>query len=170
MYSRSQSDRGTSVALGVIMLVAITFILAILVLLLFQMPNIDMEVHNVPAIFKIISIRHTGPNGENNFDSYMRVMNTATSGFKNKEIYAKTYRDGVLLNCAIPTLNGHDFADGSHHFDVKNLVGAGGETWYPGALIGIDYENGMFHPGDMVTLEIFDKNTKQIISRHSFKA
>jgi hypothetical protein len=137
---------------------------------MFHMPNIDMEEIKVPAIFKIIDVQHVYKFGNGHFDSYMVVMNTANHGYSNKEIYAKTYKNGALLNCAIPTLNAHDFAGGSHHYDVQKLVGAGGETWYAGATIGIDYENGTFHPGDLITLEIYDRNTEQIISRDTFRA
>nr|WP_320161230.1 hypothetical protein [uncultured Methanoregula sp.] len=170
MFSSSPSDRGASVALGVILLVAITFILAILVLLLFQMPNIDMEVHNVPAIFQITKIRHLNEQGYKNYDSYVVVLNTATRDYKTRDLYAKTYRNGMLLNCAIPTLNGDDFAAKAHHYDVQHLVGAKGDTWYSGATIAIDYDDKTFYPGDIAELEVYDRNTQQIISRHSFKA
>jgi hypothetical protein len=168
--SDSHSDRAASVVLGVVLLVAITFILAILVLLMFHMPNIDMEEHSIPAIFQITKIRHLDDYGNMKWDSYMVVMNTASRDYKSKNLYAKTYRNGVLLNCAIPTLNGDDFVAKAHHYDVQYIGGATGDTWYAGATIAIDYEDKTFRPGNLVTFEVYDTNTQQIISRHSFKA
>lgn len=159
-------DQASSPVTGVVLMIAITLILAILVLLLMvQMPSLLDT--SVPAIFKITKIKHQG--GAWNLDSYMVVMNTGTIGYMNKNLYAKTYRNGEELNCRIPTLNGYDFIHGSHHYDVQNL-GSTGETWYPLATIYIDYEDRTFRPGDYVTFEVYDNTTKQIISRHSFKA
>ncbi|WP_321508649.1 hypothetical protein [uncultured Methanoregula sp.] len=151
-------------------LVAITVILAILVLLLFHMPTFSNEEQKIPAIFKIISIQHTDEHGVLTYDSYMVVLNTADHGYKTRLIYAKTYKNGVLLNCAIPTLNGEDFVKKTHHYDVQYIRGAKGETWYAGATIGIDYEDKTFRPGDIVTFDVLDSTTEQIISSHTFKA
>ncbi len=145
-------------------MLVVTFILAVLVLLMMvQLPN--MYDQSVPAIFKITKIDH----GARNYISYMVVMNTGTTGYKNKNLYAKTYRNGVELNCRIPTLNGEAFIDGSHHYGVQNLESRG-LTWYPSSSIRINYNDGTFHPGDSVTFEVYDNSTKQIISRHTYTA
>jgi len=163
------SDRATSAALGLMMLLAITLILAVLLLLLIPFFNINMEELKVPAIFKITNIRHTNEQGYLNYDSYMVVMNTATQNYKKTHLYAKTYKNGELLKCAIPTLNGHKFIEGSHHYDVQ-ILGSKGETWYSGERIYIDYEDRTFSPGDFVTFEVYDRKTDQIISRDLFRA
>jgi hypothetical protein len=149
-------------------MLVITFILAALVLLMMvQLPYIYDQ--SVPEIFKITKIRHVNENGVLNYDSYMVVMNTGTTGYKTKNLYAKTYRNGVELNCRIPTLNGEAFIDGSRHYDVQYLRSSG-STWYPALSIGIDYQDKTFHPGDTVTFEVYDNSTKQIISRHTYMA
>ena len=146
----------------------VTLILAVLVLLMMvQLPY--MYDQSVPAIFKITKVRHVNEHGYYNRDSYVVIMNTGSIGYKNKNLYAKTYRNGVELNCRIPTLYGYDFIHGSHHYDVQNL-GSSGETWYPSSTIYIDYEDRTFSPGDYVTFEVYDNSTKQIISRHTYKA
>jgi len=126
----------------------------------------------VPAIFKITKIRHTNENGALNYDSYMVVINSGGTGYKNKNLYAKTYRNGIVLDCVISTINGQKFIDGTHHFGVQNLAGFGakGATWYPNAMIWIDYKDKTFHPGDEITFEVFDNTTNQIISRHMYRA
>jgi hypothetical protein len=165
------SDSAASVALGIILLLAITVILAILVLLLCQMPAINLEKdQSIPAIFKITKIRHEDENGKNKLDSYMVVMNTATSDFKSESLSAKTYRNGILLDCDISTLNGGDFIAHSHHYNVQYMSGAKGDTWYANAKIAIDYEDRTFQPGDLVTFEVYDKTVKKVISSHTVKA
>ena len=147
-------------------MLAITLILAVLVLLLFRLPYLYDP--SVPAIFKITNVKHD-QNGVRNFDSYVVVMNTGTTGYMNKNLYAKTYRNGVELNCQIPTLNGEAFIDGSRHYGVQHLLSRG-LTWYPAFSIGIDYTDGTFRPGDVITFEVYDNSTKQILSRHTYTA
>ena len=167
-----ENSGATSPVMGSILCIAITMMLAVLVLLLFQIPNLFlMQDSEVPAIFKITTIRHTNENGILNYDSYMVVVNSGVKGYENQNLYAKTYKDGTQLNCIISTMNGNKFIS-SQHFGVQNLAGFGakGVTWYPNAMIWIDYTDMTFHPGDEVTLEVFNSTTNQIISRHMFNA
>ena len=155
--------------MGGILCIAITMMLGVLVLLLFQMPNFLLQDSEVPAIFKITTIRHTNENGKLNYDSYMVVVNSGVKGYENQNLYAKTYKNGTQLNCVISTMNGNKFIS-SQHFGVQNLAGFGakGATWYSNAMIWIDYTDKTFHPGDEVTLEVFNSTTNQIISRHMY--
>ena len=157
-------DDATSLVIGIVLNLAILFILALLVLLFFQMPNLLWQDTAVPEIFKITNIIH-----DTNFDSCMIVKNSGTIGYKNKNIFAKTYRNGVELDCMIPTLNGNKFIS-SHHFGIQYIAGMSGQTWYSNAVIRIDYKDRTFHPGDLVTFEVFDNTTKQIISRSTYRA
>ena len=92
-------------------------------------------------------------NGKLNYDSYMVVVNSGAEGYENQNLYAKTYKNDIPLDCVISTMNGHDFIS-SQHFGMQNLAGFGarGATWYSNAMIWIDYEDKTFHPGDEVTL------------------
>jgi hypothetical protein len=151
-------------------MLAVTFLLAALVLLMMvQLPNLYDQ--SVPAIFKITKIRHENDYHRMTYDSRMMVMNTGTIGYKNRDLYALVYRNGDLLASPFPTLNGHDYIS-THHFMVQNLGGLGscGSTWDPGALIFIDYKDKTFQPGDVVTYEVYDAPTDQIISRHTYTA
>ena len=145
--------------------------LAVLVLLLFQMPNFFLQDSEVPAIFKITKIRHTNENGVLNYDSYMVVINSGGTGYENQNLYAKTYKNGIPLDCVISTMNGNKFIS-SQHFGVQNLAGFGakGVTWYSNAMIWIDYTDKTFHPGDEVTFEVYDTTTDLIISRDTYTA
>ena len=166
-----ENTDATSPVMGGILCIAITMMLAVLVLLIFQMPNFLLQDSEVPAIFKISTIRHTNENGKLNYDSYMVVVNSGVKGYENQNLYAKTYKNGILLNCVISTMNGNKFIS-SQHFGVQNLAGFGakGATWYSNAMIWIDYTDKTFHPGDEVTLEVYDNITNQIISRHMYTA
>jgi hypothetical protein len=167
--TRRKYQDGASPALGIILMLAITLILAVLVLLMFHLPNFYDPF--VPSIFRITNIRHTSESGTLNYDSYMVVMNTGTTGYRNGNLYAEIYRNGITLDCRIETLNGHDFI-ATHHFKIQNLGGPGsrGTIWDPIELIFVDFRDGTFHPGDLVTFEVYDNATKQIISRHSYTA
>jgi len=155
--------------MGIILLLAITLLLALLVLLMFRLPFLYDT--SVPAIFKITNIRHTSEHGALNYDSYMVIMNTGATGYPNRNLYAETYRNGVILDCRIETFNGHDFIP-THHYKIQTLGGPGssGSTWSPVEMVFIDFRDGTFHPGDQVILEVYDNSTKQIISRHSYTA
>jgi hypothetical protein len=149
----------------------VTFILAALVLLMMvQLPYMYNE-PSVPEIFKITKIRHVDEQGTWKLDSYMVVMNTGTTGYKNQNLYALTYRNGDLLACSIKTMNGHNYIS-THHYQIQNLGGQGsrGTTWDPGEKISIDYKDRTFQPGDVVTFEVYDAVSDQIISRHTYKA
>jgi hypothetical protein len=151
-------------------MIAVTFILAILVLLLMvQLPN--MYDPSVPAIFKITKVRHDDGRGYINYDSRMMVVNTGSSGFKNRNLEAETYRNGVKLDCRIPTFHGSEFIP-THHFKIQNLGGPGScdDTWDPGEMVFIDFTDGTFRPDNTVTFEVYDKISGQIISRHTYKA
>ena len=163
------NDDASESPLAAVLAVAITIILALLVLLMvLQLPNLWYD-PTVPDIFQITKIRHTNKDGLLNYDSYMVVKNSGKTAFDNRNLYAKTYRNGDHLACDIPTMNGHNFIQ-VHPFGIKTLGGVGSDDfqWYPDALIAIDYSDGTFHPGDIVQFEIYDRKTDQLISRDTY--
>ena len=48
-------------------------------------------------------------------------------------------------------------------------AGCSGDTWLPGEIGVFDLTDGTFHPGDTVQLDIIDKTTDEIISRHIYR-
>jgi hypothetical protein len=133
-----------------------------------QLPNLCYD-PGVPDIFQITKIRHTNKDGLLNYDSYMVVTNSGEISFDNRNLYAKTYRNGEHLPCDIPTLNGHNFIP-VHPCGIKTLGGTGSDDfqWYPDALVAIDFSDGTFHPGDIVQFEVYDRKTNQLISRDTY--
>ncbi|WP_157677656.1 type IV pilin N-terminal domain-containing protein [Methanoregula boonei] len=168
MHSSAKRQEAASPALGIMLMLAITLILAVLVLLMFRLPYLYDP--SVPAIFKITNIKHD-QNGIRNFDSYMVVMNTGTTSYRNSNLYAEIYRNGEKLDCRIETLNGHDFIP-THHYKIQTMGGPGsqGFFWNPVEMIFVDFRDGTFHPGDQVTFEVYDNTTRQLLSRHTYTA
>lgn len=163
--TRESSDSGQSNPIGVILLVVVTIALAALVLvLIIQLPKIGSDTP-VPTIFEITKIRDTGENGLLNHDSYMVVKNRGTTAYDNRKLYAKTYRNGVLLPCVIPYINFNKYI--RHKPDGIQTIGGFGTDdsgWSAGASIFIDYSDRTFYPGDIVRFEVYDRDTNQIIS------
>jgi hypothetical protein len=139
----------------------------------FYLPSLNDE--PVPKVYEITSIRHTNSDGFLNYDSYMVMTNTGTVNRKNRDLYIRTYVNGAETRCNIPTLNADEFCS-SVHTDVATIggPGAGGSPtnslsrWYEGQPVAIDYENGMFHPGDTITIDVYDRRTGKIVARDNW--
>jgi len=149
-------------------MIGVSIILAALILIyLLSFPTLWND-SSVPTIFEITTIDHT-KNGVLTYESYMVVKNIGDVRYDNRKLYARTYRNGNLLPCFIPTLNGHDFIPlKPHGIFIMGGWGTHGFSWYPGDTIYIDYNQGTFHPGDVVTFEVYDRESNQIISRDTW--
>ena len=151
-------------------MVAITIILALLVLLLFTLPSMNIELSPIPAIFVITTIESVDEiTGHPNDDSRVILQHTGTENYENKNLKAVFYRNGALVNCNIETMNGHDFISTSH-FGVQWMGGTGcsGSTWAPAEMIALDFTDGTFFPADTVQVDIADTASGRIISRHTY--
>jgi len=172
LYSQSRHDDASSYPIGVILLVAITFLLALLVLLMLQIQPLawNMETE-IPVIFTITSIKSVDElTGHLNYDSRVLILHTGKTEVQNKNLKARFLKNGQSVSCTIATMNGHDFISTSHT-GVQWMGGSGcsGATWSPGEQICIDFSDGTFHPGDRVQMDIIDKVTNVIISRHVYR-
>ncbi len=135
-----------------------------MLLLVIQFPALWNK-PEVPPVFEITNIRHTNQYGALNYESYMVVKNIGKVPFDNRKLYAKTYRNGVLLPCMIPTINGHDFIPVKPYgIYIMGGLGTRNYYWHPGVTIYVDYNQGTFHPGDVVKFEVYDRDTNRIIS------
>jgi hypothetical protein len=150
-------------------MVAVTIILAALILLLLSQLPAFLTSTEVPAVFEIASIRHTNQYGVLNYESYMVVKNTGTTGYDNRNLYAKTFRNNQLLPCLIPYINFNKFI-WVHPYGIETIGGAGTNNyqWSPGTTIFIDYSQGTLRPGDIVQFEVYERDTNRIISRDTW--
>lgn len=159
----------TSHTTATLLLVAITILLAVLVLLMFRMPAISWE--KPPSFLEIQAVYHTNENGLLNYDSRVLLCHTGTVSLENDRLKPVFYRNGLIVPCHISTMNGHKFIP-TVHIGVQTMAGLGcsGETWEPREKILIDFTDGTFYPGDRIMMEVIDKPTGLIVSSHSYTA
>lgn len=152
-------------------MVAITFLLALLVLLMLQFQPLSWNMEKeIPVIFTITSIKSVDElTGYLNYDSRVLLLHTGKVDVQNKNLKARFLKNGQTVSCTIATMNGYDFISTSHT-GVQWMGGSGcsGATWSPGEQICIDFSDGTFRPGDRVQMDIIDKVTNVTISRHVY--
>jgi len=153
-------------------MVAITFLIGLLVLLMLQiqpfMVNMERE---IPAIFTITAIESVDElTGYLNYDSRLTLLHTGNADYQNRNLKIKFLRNGMPLSCVITTVNGHDFISTSHN-GIQWMGGSGcsGVMWSPGERICIDFSDGTFHAGDRVQMDVIDKVSNTTISRYEYK-
>jgi hypothetical protein len=147
--------------------VAITIILALLVLLMFRMPV--FEWYKQPSFLEIKEIYSINEDGVLNYDSRVLLCHTGTAGLENDKLKALFYLNNSILPCRISTMNGYNFIP-TVHVGVQTMAGMGcsGETWEPGEKIMIDFTDGTFHPGDRVRMDVIYKPTGGLVSSYSY--
>lgn len=156
---------------GVLLLVALTILLAALVLLLLQLPSFDLRNLTEPSFLEIRDILHENENGIVNFDSRVILYHNGTVNLNNSCLRAEFYRNGTRIYAPIDTLHGEDFIP-THHNGVQTMGGLGckGPTWIPGEKISIDFTDNTYRPGDRVRVDIFNKTSGRLVSRSSYLA
>ncbi len=150
-------------------MVAITIVFAILVLimLLGMIPSWSWAGPELPPIV-ITEVVHTDVGA--NRASRVFLLNNGSTTYENDCLQAIFYRDEWRI-CTIPTLNGHLFIS-SHHYGTQHLKGEGccSPYWNPGEELEVNLSDGTLSPGVMVTVEIIDKRTWKVISKHTVQA
>jgi hypothetical protein len=162
------NDQAISQAIAVLLLVAITVILAALVLLLIHLPSFDM---GAPSPLQIVCVFHQDEQGHLNYDSRIILINNGVNIFENSNLKAEFFCNGKKIPAMLETMNGDLFIS-THHYGIQTMGGLGcsGPTWLPMEKISIDFSDGTFHPGDRIRLDIFQTSSGTLISRHVFIA
>jgi hypothetical protein len=155
----------------VLLLVAITVILAAMVMLLFHLPSFNLGTVAAPSVLQIIHVYHLDEQGNLNYDSRIILINNGPYFFENKDLKAEFFRNGTKIPAAVETMNGDLFIS-THHTGIQTMGGLGcsGTTWLPQEKISIDFSDGTFHPGDTIRIDIFQKPTGILVSSHAFLA
>lgn len=163
-------EQGISHGIATILLIAITILLAALVLLLFHLPSFD-NFEYVPSFIEINHVYHLNDRGIMTYDSRLILLHNGTIRLENDSLNASFFRNGDRVPCVISTLNGHNFIS-THHFGIQTMGGMGcsGMFWEPHARIAIDFTDGTFRPGDAIRVEIYSKTANRLISRYSYVA
>lgn len=150
-------------------MIAITVMLAVLVYLMFQMPN--MEMYKTPSFLEIKKVYSSNEAGLMNYDSRVLLIHHGTERLENDLLTASFYRNEQKLNCRISTMNGHNFIP-TVHIGIQTMAGSGctGTWWEPGEQILIDFVDGTFHPGDKIRFEVYKKPAGVLISSYTYSA
>ena len=169
--SQYLTDKAVSQPVAIILLVAITILLAALVLLLIHLPSFDVGAMATPSSLQILRVYHTDETGHLNYDSRVILVNNGTTMLENKDLKAEFFRNGTKIPAMVETMNGDLFIS-THHYGVQTMGGLGcsGPTWLPKEKISIDFSDGTFHPGDWIRMDILEKPAGKLVSSHVFVA
>jgi hypothetical protein len=166
-------ERASSQVTATILLVGLTIVLALLVLLFFELPALSWGSPAPPAVFMVCFIGHYDETHPTllNYDSRIVLEHCGTTDVENGMLSARIYANDALLPCQIETMNGHDFIS-THHYGVQRMWGSGCSSmwWRPGEKIGVDLADGSLHPGDILRVDILDTTTGQVVSRDTCTA
>ena len=169
LRGRTLDERSLSHTHAALLMVAITIVFAALLLLILlgMIPSWSWAGPEMPPII-ITEIVHTDVGTTQ--AGRVFLLNNGSTTYENDCLRAVFYLDGVRF-CTIPTLNGHLFIS-SHHNKAQHLKGAGCRTpyWNPGEELEINLSNNILFPGAMVTVEIVNRVTGQVISKHTVQA
>jgi hypothetical protein len=169
--STYQDENAVSQPVAILLLVAITVLLAALVMLLVHMPAFDTETIATPSFLQILRVYHKDEQGHLNYDSRVILINNGTDILENRNLRAEFFRNGTKISASVETMNGDLFIS-SHHYGIQTMGGLGcsGPTWLPQEKISIDFSDGTFHPGDRIRMDIFRNPAGTLVSSHLFIA
>jgi hypothetical protein len=169
--SRHPKDLAISQPVAVLLLVAITVILAAMVMLLFHLPSFNLGTIATPSALQILHVYHLDEQGNLNYDSRIILINNGTANYENKDLKAEFFRNGTKIPAIVDTMNGDLFISTRHNgIQTMGGLGCSGTTWRPQEKILIDFSDGTFHPGDLIRIDIFQKSSGAMVSSHAFLA
>jgi flagellin-like protein len=168
LTSETQHDEAVSPQIGTILMVAIVVLLAALIILMFHLPDFSDPIRPIPSFLEISGVYHTDEHGILNYDSRVILLHNGTERFENAGLRAEFFRNGTKISAVIETMNGNEFIS-THHFGVQTMGGLGcsGLYWDPKEKIAIDFSDNTFHFGDTIRVDIFNKESGELVSRHS---
>jgi len=145
--------------------------LAALVALLITLPWFSPGIISTPSDLQILAVYHNDEQGHLNYDSRLILINNGSYSFGNQNLTAEFYRNGIKIPAVVETMNGDLFIS-TRHYGIQTMGGLGcsGPTWLPKEKISLDFNDGTFHPGDTIRMDIFSKTSATLISRHTFIA
>jgi hypothetical protein len=167
-------DSGVSATIATVLMIGIMVVLAAAVFaFLMQFASLDPTAVDRLQYLHISSVDHLSelPPYPLTYDSRLTLIHRGTGDLANRELRAVILKDGIPLPCEVPTLNGHDFIP-VHPPGIQWIGGAGtrGESWSPGEEVQMDFADGTFRPGDLVTVRIIHGPSGTIISEDSVRA
>lgn len=171
-FPRGKSaDTAESPVVSTILLIAVTVALcaAVLVFCLgFFGGAFDEE--QVPEILKITDVSHYSE-GHLTYAGKVSLINAGDAALESKKYGAYLYVNGGDPKAVIETLYAHDFIP-SHHRSVKLIGGLGpsGLKWDIGETGYFDFSDQLIKPGDIVRIDVFERDSEKVVSRSEYKA
>ncbi|MEN6342161.1 MAG: type IV pilin [Methanospirillum sp.] len=167
----ARADDALSPLVGIVLMVAVTVILAAIILaLLSWLPHLCDPFP--PSVIKIEEIHDYNEAGTKlTYASRVLLRNFGTKDLPNRQITGAFYSDGKRVQCTMKSFHGEDYPDGFHRSGFKTMGGEGcrGLTWEAGASVLIDFNERTFMPGQTVRVDIIDSGTGCVISSDSFR-
>ena len=101
-----------------------------------------------------------------NYHAVVSVQNVGEKTYDNRKLSATTYVNGRDASCVLRTFNGHSFIP-TQHTGIQKITGGGTKNyfWYAKSTVSIWYRKDIIRKGDVVQLDVFDRDSGQIISR-----
>lgn len=165
------SDAGDSSVVSTVILIGITIAVcaAILVFLLGFFGG-ELPEEEIPEILKITKVSHLS-NGKLTYAGIVTLRHVGDKSLNNKNYGAYLFINGGSTEVVIETLNAHDFIS-THHSFVKLIEGEGpsGSTWGIGQEGKFDFSDELITPGDLIRIDIYERESGKIISRSEFTA
>ena len=154
----SHRDLSLSQMHGVLLMVAITVLLAALLLAYF-MGFFTFESGcgcDPPPLIKITNI-DIGVTGIGRYKSIVTIENTGSNYLPNDDLRLELFINGKKSR-DVSTLNGHNFI-ASQHYGVQTIGGVGSQTQHmvSRARININFSDNTIYPNELVTVRIYQK-------------
>jgi len=167
-------ESGVSATIATVLMIGIMVVLAAAVFaLLMQFAVLDPAAASRFQYLRITSVDHLSeiPPHPLTYDSRLTLIHRGTGDLANRELRAVILKNGIPLPTEIPTFNGHDFIP-VHPPGIQWIGGDGtqGGTWSPGEEVELDFADGTFRPGDLVTVRIIHGPTSALVSEDSVRA
>lgn len=160
MLSKRKADCAASPIVAELLIIVLTIVilLLLLVVLMSLIPSFDFNLPKQSDEYFVI----TSIDLENNI---VRVKNSGCDIISDDYSMSFTVNDVFQDSIVIETLNAHKFIP-THHFGVATLSGAGpvGTVWKSGQTGVIDLENGVFHFGDKVKMDVLYRSNGSVYS------
>lgn len=163
------TEDAVSSPVGTILMVALTILLAALMLFIMFPSLFDAA---VPSPIQITAVRHYDEQtGRLNFDSRVILVYKGEKRLNNTCLRAVFYRNEQQVPAVISTLNGYQFIN-TVHTGVQWIGGEGCRDggWCPDQMVSIDLADHTFIPGDVVRLDVIEMPGNQVISRSRYRA
>ena len=151
-------DPSLSQLQGALLMVAITVILAVLLLAyLMGLFWFESGCECTPSSLIKITMINNEKTSTGKYKSIVTIQNTASYPIPNDDLRLELLINGEKAR-DVSTLNGHNFI-AAHHYGVQTIGGLGthNQDMIPKSFITINFADNTIFPGELVTVRIYQK-------------